>query len=325
MTMKRWGKWVLVGLAGICLAAGGYTWYLYHSVKVVIEQTYEPIRSTRLEKSELREIKISTQQKDPISILMLGVDETPGDKGRSDTIIVMTINPETNSMLLFNIPRDTRTEIVGRGTMDKINHAYAFGGVQMSVRTVESFLQIPIDYYVKVNMREFVKVIDMLGGVQVENQSAFRYEQHSFAKGSLHLNGEEALAYSRMRYDDPRGDLGRNNRQRQVIRSLVEKGEDPEVWTNIQKIFNKIASSVKTNLTFEELKDLALQYKPAMQHVQVLEIKGSGRMMNGVYYYIVTPEERKRIEKALQDQLNTSTRSNSIDAVGASSALAQND
>lgn len=304
--MKRWGKWVLIGLAAICLAAGGYAWYLYHSVKVVIEQTYQPIRTTRLEKSELRDIKISTHKKDPISILMLGIDETPGDKGRSDTIIVLTINPEKNSMLMFNIPRDTRTELIGRGTMDKINHAYAFGGVEMSVKTVESFLQIPIDYYVKVNMREFVKVIDILGGVQVESHLAFRYEQHSFAKGTLLLNGEEALAYSRMRYDDPKGDLGRNERQRQVVRSLMDKGEKAEVLAYIQNIFDNIAASVKTNLTFDELKDLALQYKPAMQHVQVLEIKGSNRLMNGIYYYIVTPEERKRIENMLKDELNSS-------------------
>ncbi|MGG1663560.1 LCP family protein [Brevibacillus sp. NRS-1366] len=302
--MKLWVKWVLITLLAICLAAGGYAWYLYHSVKVVIEQTYEPIRATRLEKSELREIKISTQKKDPFSLLILGVDETPGDKGRSDTIIILTINPEKNSTLLFSIPRDTRTELIGRGTMDKINHAYAFGGVEMSVKTVESFLQIPIDYYVKVNMREFVKVIDILGGVQVENQAAFHYEEHSFAKGSLLLNGEEALAYSRMRYDDPRGDLGRNERQRQVVRSLINKGEEPEVLTNIKSIFDNIATSVKTNMTFDELKDLALHYKPTTQHLQVLEIKGSNRLMNGVYYYIVTPEERKRIETLLKEQLD---------------------
>ena len=304
--MKHWGKWVLITLLVLCLAAGGYAWYLYHSVKVVIEQTYEPIRTTRLEKSELREIKISPQKKDPVTLLILGVDETPGDKGRSDTIIILTINPEKNSTLIFSIPRDTRTELIGKGTMDKMNHAYAFGGVEMSVNTVESFLQIPIDYYVKVNMREFVKVIDILGGVQVENQAAFHYEEHSFAKGSLLLNGEEALAYSRMRYDDPRGDLGRNERQRQVVRSLINKGEEPEVLTNIKSIFDNIATSVKTNLTFDELKDLALHYKPAVQHVQVLEIKGSNRLMNGVYYYIVTPEERKRIETLLKEQLENS-------------------
>lgn len=92
-------------------------------------------------------------------------------------MIFLTVNPAKQSMLMFNIPRDTRTEIIGRGTVDKINHAYAFGGVNMSVKTVEHFLDYPVNYYVRVNMEGFARLIDSLGGVDVDNPFAFSYAE----------------------------------------------------------------------------------------------------------------------------------------------------
>ncbi|MFS0918444.1 LCP family protein [Brevibacillus sp. 179-C 1.1 NHS] len=304
--MKRWGKWVLIILLAVGLCLGIYAWYLYYSVKTVIEKTYEPIRINHLEKSERREEKVSIQKKDPISILMLGIDEEKISNGRSDTIIVVTINPDKKSVLLFNIPRDTRTEIIGKGTTDKINHAYAFGGVEMAVHTVEEFLQIPIDYYIKVNMKEFVKVIDQLGGVTVENKTPFSYEDHSFKKGTLHLNGDAALAYTRMRYDDPRGDMGRNKRQREVIRSLIRKVESPEMLPQMEALFEKVASSVKTNLTFDDVKEITFDYRAAVTKFQDLELKGTGEKLNGIYYYVVSQEERQRVSQKLNEELSKS-------------------
>lgn len=303
IVIKRWGIWVLILVLVICLCLGLYVWSLYDSVRTAVEKTYEPIRIEHLEKSERREVKVSIQARDPISILLLGIDEEKKNKGRSDTIMVATINPEKKSVLLFNIPRDTRTEIVGLGRTDKINHAYAFGGVEMAVNTVEAFLQIPIDYYIKVNMREFVKVIDQLGGVTVENKTPFSYEEHTFAKGSLHLNGDEALAYTRMRYDDPRGDLGRNKRQQQVIRSLIRTVESPEMLPHMEELFEKVASSVKTNLTFDDVQDITLDYRASVTKMQELELKGTNKKLNGIYYYIVSQEERQRISQKLAEEL----------------------
>jgi len=305
--MKRWLKITLLVLVFALLGTGGYAYYLYHSVKQVMEQTYEPIRKQPASIPKLRPKEPSIEQRDPISILFLGIDQRRGDAGRSDTIMVITINPNTHKLLMFHIPRDTRTQISGLQKEDKINHAYAFGGVEMAVNTVEAFLQIPIDYYVKVNMNEFVKIIDELGGVDVENKFAFSYEGHSFAVGKLHLKGEEALAYSRMRYDDPKGDLGRNERQRQVIRSLMDKGSQAEVLTKAEKIFAHVQSSVKTNISFEELQQLALEYRSSIQDVDILEIKGESIMIDNIYYYAVDVAERNRITQRLQDSLGIPT------------------
>src|SRR5690606_15649276 len=116
-----------------------------------------------------RPAELELTKRDPFSVLMLGVDERAGDKGRSDTMIVITVNSEKNSMEMLSIPRDTRLEIVGKGIDDKINHAYAFGGVEMAMNTVEKFLDIPIDYYIKVNMEGFKDIVDTVGGVSVNN------------------------------------------------------------------------------------------------------------------------------------------------------------
>jgi LCP family protein required for cell wall assembly len=113
----------------------------------------------------------------------------------------MTVNPEDQSVKMLSLPRDTRTEIVGRGTQDKINDAHAFGGMDMTIATVEQFLDIPIDHYVSINMdmEGFKGLVGAMGGVTVNNDFAFPQSGHSFAQGELFLNGEEALAYARMR------------------------------------------------------------------------------------------------------------------------------
>ena len=120
---------------------------------------------------------------EPVSILLLGADERGNDKGRSDSLMVITLNPKNNSMKTVSIPRDTYTEIVGKGKRDKINHAYAFGGVDMSVATVENFLNVPINYYIEVNMEGFKDIVDAVGGVDVNNDLEFSLEGSTSKKG----------------------------------------------------------------------------------------------------------------------------------------------
>ncbi|WP_317951459.1 LCP family glycopolymer transferase, partial [Rossellomorea marisflavi] len=160
-------------------------------------------------RSDKRTEEVKFDKKHPFSVLLLGVDERAGDKGRSDTMIVVTVNPHEKTTKMLSIPRDTLVDIVGRGTRDKINHAYAFGGVEMSMDTVEEFLDIPIDYYAKINMEGFKDIVNAVGGVTVNNDFTFSSGGYTFNEGQLSLNGEKALAYTRMRKQDPRGDFGR--------------------------------------------------------------------------------------------------------------------
>jgi LCP family protein required for cell wall assembly len=284
------------------MAVGGsaYAYSVYHSMKTAVKTMHQPIQRV---KSEKRVDEIVLEQQDPFSVLLLGVDERAGDKGRSDTIIVLGVNPNTNSIKMISIPRDTRTELIGRGTKDKINHAYAYGGIEMSMNTVENFLDIPIDYFIQINMEGFKDIVDSVGGVTVANDFAFSYEGHNFPKGELSLNGEEALAFSRMRYEDPRGDFGRQLRQRMIIQGIIKNGASLSSLGNYKEIFTALGKNVKTNLTFDEMVDIQSNYKDAASNVTQIDIEGTGDKIDETYYLLVDEKERVRVQNEMKEQL----------------------
>lgn len=295
-TMKKILITLAITVGVVVLAIGGYAFYVYKQLTDTANKVHEPI-----ERDNVRDLDLTKKQ--PLSFLLLGVDERKNDSGRSDTIVVITVNPNKKSMIMFNIPRDTRTEIIGRGNEDKINHAYAFGGVSMAMDTVEHFLDIPIDYYVKVNMEAFKEIVNALGGVTVTNPFAFSSGGYTFDEGPIRLNGDQALAYSRMRYEDPKGDLGRNVRQQQIIKAIIKEGASFQSITKFGNILNSLEDNVKTNLTFDEMKQIQKNYRGALARTDTFEIKGSGKRINGIYYYIVPEEERKAISARLKEHL----------------------
>lgn len=300
---KKW-LWITLSIIGLLLiSVGSYAYYIFQSAANTVETIHEDIDR---EVSEKRPEQVVFTEKDPISILLMGVDEREGDVGRADTLILMTVNPNTNSTQMVSIPRDTRTEIVGKGTQDKINHAYAYGGTQMAIDTVENFLDVPVDYFVKINMDSFKDTVDAVGGVTVENTLDFSYDGHDFPKGTLTLDGEEALAYTRMRKADPRGDFGRQDRQRQVIEGVMKKGASITSITKFGDMFNVVQHNVKTNLTFDEMWDIQENYKEASGNLTQFQVEGSGDKIDGVYYYIVSEEKRLALSKQLREHLEIS-------------------
>ncbi|QCJ44196.1 LytR family transcriptional regulator [Bacillus sp. S3] len=300
---RKSSKWVKVTgiiLLLLFITVGVYAYTVYSSLKNAVVTMHQPIER---EVSVKRETPVVFKEKDPFSVLMLGVDEREGDKGRSDTIIVLTVNPNNNSVKMLSIPRDTRTEIIGKGTEDKINHAYAFGGVPMAMDTVEHFLDIPIDYYMQINMEGFKDIVDAVGGVKVQNDLDFSQDHFHFAKGEITLNGEQALSFSRMRYEDPRGDFGRQSRQRQIIQAVIDKGVSLSSLTNFSDFFTAIGKNIKTNLTFEQMTDIQKNYRDAGKNIQQMEINETGTMINKIYYGVVAAEEKQRIQTELKKQL----------------------
>lgn len=282
-------------------SVGIYAYSVYHSLTSAVETMHEPID---WKPSKKRAEPVVLEKKEPFSVLMLGVDEREGDKGRSDTIIVLTVNPNTNSVKMLSIPRDTRTEIIGRGADDKINHAYAFGGVPMAMETVQNFLDIPLDYYVQINMEGFEEIVDAVGGVTLQNDLAFSVGNTvNFPLGEITLDGEEALHYSRMRYEDPRGDFGRQTRQRQIIQAVIQKGASVASLTNFSSIFTALGNNIKTNLTFDQMVDIQKNYKVAGKSIQQMEIKSQGQLISDIYYGIVSEEEQLRVQSELKTHL----------------------
>ncbi|TCP30006.1 LytR family transcriptional attenuator [Scopulibacillus darangshiensis] len=243
----------------------------------------------------------------PINLLLLGVDERPNDKGRSDAMIVATLNPKTNSLLMTSIPRDTRTVIAGRGTTSKINSAYAYGGTEMAMKTVENFMDIKIDDVIKVNMEGLVDLVNAVGGVTVHNDlswidEGYYKKGYHYRKGDIHLNGEQAIGYVRMRHKDPRGDFGRNQRQRQVIQAVVKKGASIRSVGNLKEILDAIGSNVKTSLTFDDMKDIAQNYRDCRQNIYSYEVHGVPQMIDGGSYVIVSDQEKAKVHNMIQDE-----------------------
>lgn len=297
---RKWVKVTGIVLLVLLVAGGIYSYMVYHSLKSAVETMHQPLDR---QLSEKRQKQVSFGKGEPFTVLMLGVDEREGDRGRSDSIIVLAVNPKKESVKMLSIPRDTRTEIVGKGTEDKINHAYAFGGVPMAMNTIENFLDIPIDYYIQINMEGFKDIVDAVGGVTVQNDLDFTSGGFHFPKGELTLNGEKALSYSRMRYEDPRGDFGRQTRQRQIIQAVIKEGTSLSTLTNYSDIFSALGKNVKTNLTFDQMVAIQKNYKQAGKNITQMEIKETGTKINKIYYGIVSPEEKQRIQSELKAQL----------------------
>ncbi|OIJ21736.1 LytR family transcriptional regulator [Anaerobacillus alkalidiazotrophicus] len=276
----------------------GYGYHLYSSVVKTVDTMHQPI-----ERESKREIEVNMEEKQPLSFLLLGIDARGTERGRTDTLIVLTVNPNTESMKMLSIPRDTRTEMIGRGFDDKINHAYAFGGPEMTIATVENFLDIPIDYYMTINMEGFKDIVDAVGGVTVDNPFEFGHSGYTFKKGTLSLDGSQALAYSRMRYEDPRGDHGRNDRQRQIMNEIIKEGAQISSVTRVEEILGAIGNNVRTDLDLDKMMKIQSNYKGARRSSEEVTISGSGAMMGGVWYYIVSEEERLRVSNLLKEHL----------------------
>lgn len=288
-------------LLAIILVIVGVGAKMYYDVKSTADDAYETVKRSG---SEKRQVNLSEQ--DPFSVLLLGVDTGAlgrTEQGRSDTMMVATVNPSTNESLLVSLPRDTYAEIVGHNTEDKINHAYAFGGAAMSMDTVEKLLDIPINHYITINMEGIEALVDAVGGIEVNNLFEFTYEGTTFPKGSQSLDGEMALKYSRMRYDDPNGDYGRQERQRQIITGVSKKVLSTNGLTNYQSILTTMGENVKTDLSFTDMRTLMGDYRAAFGNIKSDQMKGEGFMQDGVSYQRIDATELKRVQDELKAQL----------------------
>lgn len=224
---------------------------------------------------------VALKNKEPFSVLLLGVDERPEDAGRSDSILVATVNPIEDSVKLVSIPRDTLVTIPGYGK-DKVNAAFAYGGINLAVETVENYLNIPINFYTKINMEGMVDLVDAVGGINVDNKYAFELDGVELDVGNFDLDGNQALQYARMRKQDPAGDFGRQERQKEVISKIVKNALSINSLTNFNKIFNAVGKNVETNFTGSELWELAKNYASTANNITNLTLEGP----DGFLYYI---------------------------------------
>lgn len=300
--VEKTKKVLIWGALIIIVGFISYVGFLFLKANNTLEQIYTPIMAEENDNTEIGDKVVSAEQ--PISILLLGIDSEGGLKGnRSDTIILMTMNPTTHRTTLLSIPRDTRTQIIGKGTVDKINHAHAFGGPQMTIDTVENLLDTKIDYFASINMNGFKDIVDIFNGVTVTNDFAFSYGGYDFPTGEITLNGDEALAYARMRKEDPKGDLGRNERQKQIIGSLMSKAANVSSVTKAEEILDIIGNNVKTNAQISDMKILQQYYIQSKEQTETIELTGQGKIINDIWYFIVDEESRQKVSQRIKEEL----------------------
>ncbi len=299
---RTWLKVLVLTIVFLGLAGGAYALSIYNDAKQTVKKDiHKSVKSI-----ETNVTKKKMKEKKPLNILLLGVDERTNDVGRSDALMVMSLDPAKDKMQLISIPRDTRTKIVGHGTTDKINHAYAFGGTDMSIQTVENFLDIDLDYYVKINMEGLAEMVDAVGGITVNNEidwydEGYYKKGYHYKKGELTLNGAQAMGYVRMRHLDPRGDFGRNERQRKVIQAIIDKGASVGSVNKISSVLDVLGNNVKTNMEFSDMKNLFLNYRSTRKDVTSYEMSGHSKTIDGIYYLIIPDEEVMKVHNMVKD------------------------
>ena len=247
----------------------------------------------------------------PFNILISGIDtDGPINRvSRSDVNIIMTVNPNTRDILLTSVQRDMEVQLHGiDGITDKLTHAGTYG-VDMSRQTLEDFLDTEIPYYIRVNFDSVVKLVDTIGGVDIYNDVAFRGGTRYFSKGNIHLNGEEALEYSRERKKMPSGDWTRGEHQKTIITAIINKvSSNKDLLTNYADILNNSKDIIQTNIPTEVIKKYVRDQIEDMNswHIDSTYVKGDGAVYQETYsapgmkLYVMKPNEESRKEVSKQ-------------------------
>ncbi|SES41299.1 LCP family protein [Salipaludibacillus aurantiacus] len=290
-------KIALFTFLGVLIVAGSAVGYMIHQIMDVTSSAQQDLE--RGDRSEYRE-EVVNPDIDPVSVLFLGLDTRDGDlSGRTDAMVLVTFNPDEGTVKMLNIPRDTRVNIAGRYEQDKINHAHAFGGVDMTMDTVEQFLDIPVDYFVSLNFDAFMEIVDELNGIKIDSPMAFTetdnatYGTLTIQEGEQIVNGEKALAYVRMRKHDPQGDIGRGERQKEVIASIINEMATFSSITNFNSLMDTVERNLNTNATFNNIVSMH-SYASELDNIESLSYDGTAITDNGIYYY--QPDEQSVAE-----------------------------
>lgn len=202
---------------------------------------------------------------------------------RSDVNILMTVNQDSKKILLTTTPRDSYVPIAdgGNNQKDKLTHAGIYG-VDSSIHTLENLYGVDINYYVRLNFTSFLKLIDLLGGVDVYNDQEFtsRHGKFHFPVGNVHLDSEQALGFVRERYSLVDGDRDRGRNQQKVIVAIIQKLTSTEALKNYSDIIQGLQDSLQTNMPIETMIDLInTQLESGGSYkVNSQDLKGTGRM-----------------------------------------------
>ncbi|HEM4557826.1 TPA: LCP family protein [Streptococcus suis] len=260
---------------------------------------------------------------EPLTILLMGVDMDQATRGgdweggRSDSMILVTVNPQTKEANMMSLTRDIMVEIAeangeSSGTVEKLNHSYSYGQAPMAIATIEKMMDINIDRYIEINMDGLVELVDAVGGIEVNNTLGFpiSISEHEPAytsivqPGQQLVNGDQALVYARMRYDDPEGDIGRQRRQREVITAIIKKLLQLDGLTQYKKILTAISNNMRTNIEISPATiPSLLGYKDSVSKLNSYQLRGVDQMVDEIYYQLPTSEHLLEMQNILKKSI----------------------
>ncbi|BCC75055.1 LCP family protein [Bacillus sp. Gnz1/3] len=312
------------------IVGGGYTWFLVNKASSAVRNAAHDL--ARGDKSDLRDKAVKPITNN-VSVLVMGVDESDvrgkeyGEAIRTDALLLATFNKDSKTVKLLSIPRDTYTYIPVEKKKDKITHAHAYGstkngkdgGPQASIDAVEKLLNVPVDYFVKFNFKSFMKIVDDLGGIEVDVPVEFTEQDSNDTADAIHLkkgvqklNSEEALALARTRHID--SDAMRGQRQQLVIEAILKKLTSVGSVTKVGNIIDDINGQFVTNLTFDDM--LSFYKYGADSSIEKLQIQGDDCYMEKgddtcsksagggrTYYYNPDKKELAKVTNDLRTHL----------------------
>ena len=229
---------------------------------------------------------------DKTVVMLMGVDEREGDVGRSDTLMIATLDAKKHKAAILSVPRDTRVKIKGHG-FDKINAAYAYGGHKLTQSTVEDLLGVEMEHYVIINVNAFTKIIDAIGGIDINVEKRMYYEDPWDDNGGLvinlypgqqHMDGSTAITY--VRYRDEEGDIGRITRQQKFMKAVMDKLTSPAIIPRIPSIISEVVDSINTDLSVKQMIEFMAALKEAQSYgLQTEMLPGRPMYIGGVSYW----------------------------------------
>ncbi len=308
----------LLLVASLLICATAYGVYITKQVKHAADSAHEELKGRDI--SALRNEKVEPVH-DNVSILFVGVDDSENrgqgsEHSRSDALILATLNNKTKTIKMLSIPRDSYVYIPSVQHKDKITHAHAYGGTISTIDTVEKLLDVPIDYYVRMNFNAFIDVVDALGGIEAEVPYKLR-EKDEFDRNAInlepglqHLNGSQALALARTRKQD--NDIERGKRQQEILTAIINKVSSVGSITKYDDVIRALGDNMRTNMTFIEMKSFLSYLTQGMPRIDSLTLEGTDDMSTGVYYYQLNRESVDEISQTLKNHLNTNKTSSSL-------------
>lgn len=286
----------------ICLSAYGI--YLVKKAESAVDNAFESAGNDNGPVEPLT---------DNISILFIGVDDSEernqsDDNVRSDALVLATLNNKDKSIKLVSIPRDTYTYIPDSGKEDKITHAYAFNGPSSTIESVEELLDVPVNYYLRMNFDAFIDVVDALGGIKVEVPYDISEQDENdlqdaieLKEGIQFLDGSEALALARTRHYD--NDIERGKRQQMILESIMNRALSVGSITKYGDVFEAVGDNMKTNMKFEDMRALFEYAQNGKPDIETITLDGYDDMSTGIYYWKLEEESLLEIQDVLQSHL----------------------